>query len=268
MSNKILSDTHHPLSVNFAKDVPIAEKNSIDIGLEILFRDDFEELRDTILPDVLDKIHFTKAMFQGILCTDIASPARVKLGLERYEVAQDEQGEYDVRLCPLAPYLEDMFDRTGLDEEAKEEFPDEFVITHCGLQKCVRNEHLMLISDISHLLQDWETFVKWNFRLFKELKTSSRKGYCDEPVEGWAQGQIGFLNHYILPLAKRSQTFFYKEFGDALVANGETNLKLWTQHGVEATSIMAAAVDNDEVENDVLLQLYELPTRSLSAFAA
>ena len=161
-----------------------------------------------------------------------------------------------------------MFDRTGLDEEAKEEFPDEFVITHSGLQKCVRNEHLMLISDISHLLQDWETFVKWNFRLFKEIKTSSRKGFCDDPVAGWAQGQIGFLNHYILPLAKRSQTFFYKEFGDALVANGETNLKLWTQHGVEATSIMTAAVDNDEAEDDVLLQLYELPSRSLSALAA
>ena len=46
------------------------------------------------------------------------------------------------------------------------------------------------------------------------------------------------------------------------------NLQLWTQHGVEATSIMAAAVDNDEAEDDVLLQLYELPSRSLSVLAA
>ena len=264
MSNKILSETHHPLSKKFQEGVPIAEWNSIDIGLEIFFREEFEEFRMAILPDVLDQIKFTKTMFQGILVTDIATPDRVKLGIERFAVAQDERGEYDVRLCPLAPYFDGFFDRAGLDEEAKEEFPNEFVITHCGLQNCVRNEHLMLVSDISHLLQNWENFVKWNFRLFKELKECMRKGFCDDPAEGWSQGQIGFLNHYILPLAKRSKIYFNKEFADAIVENGETNLRLWKQHGDEASSIMAAAVDDGEDETDVLLRLYELPTQVLA----
>jgi len=265
MNNKILSEIHHPLSKKYNKDVPTAEKNSIDIGLDIFFGEEFEELRMAILPGVLDKIKFTKTMFQAILVTDIASPDRVKLGLERFAVAQGEQGEYEDRLCPLASHLEDLCIRTGLDKEAKEEFHDEFVITHEGLQMCVRNEHLMLISDISHLVQHWENFAKWNFRLFKEIKECSRQGLCDDPVEGWFQGQIGFINHYILPLAKRSKTFLKKECGDALVENGESNLKLWKQHGAEATSIMVAAVANSEDETDVLLRLYELPTRTLAA---
>ena len=164
MSNKILSETHHPLSKKFQEGVPIAEWNSIDIGLEIFFREEFEEFRMAILPDVLDQIKFTKTMFQGILVTDIATPDRVKIGIERFAVAQDERGEYDVRLCPLAPYFDGFFDRAGLDEEAKEEFPHEFMITHCGLQNCVRNEHLMLVSDISHLLQNWENFVEIDLR--------------------------------------------------------------------------------------------------------
>ena len=268
MSNKILRETQHPLAEKFGEDVPIAERNSIDIGLKILFRDEFKELRTAILPDVLDKIQFIKIMFQGILCTDIASPARVKLGLERYEVAQDEQGEYEHRLCPLVPYLDDIFEGVGVEEDVKDEFPQEFVITHMELQKCVRNEHLMLISDVSHLVQDWNVFVKWNFRLYKEIKNCSRQGFCPDPLDGWSAGQIGFLNHYILPLAKRSKIFFYKEFGDNLVENGMNNLKLWKQHGDKATSIMATAVELEEDESDVLLRLYELPTRVLCSTAA
>ena len=264
MSNKILSETHHPLSKTIQDGVPIAEKNSIDIGLEIFFRDEFKELRMAILPDELDQIKFTKTMFQGILVTDIATPGRVKLGIERFAVAQDERGEYEVRLCPLVPIIDDFFEQTGLSESAKEAYPNEFIITHAGLQKCVRNEHLMLISDVSHLLQNWENFVKWNFRLFKEIKECSRKGFCDDPVEGWSQGEIGFLNHYILPLAKRSGIYFNKEFADAIIENVETNLRLWKQHGDKASSIMAAAVDNGEDETDVLLRLYELPTSALS----
>jgi len=264
MSNKILSETRHPLLKKYQEDVPIAEKNSIDIGLEIIFREEFEELRMAILPGVLDKINFTKTMFQAILVTDIASPDRVKLGLERFAVAQDEQGNYEDRLCPLAPHMENLCNHIGLNEEVKEEFRNEFVMTHGELQKCVRNEHLMLISDVSHLFQHWENFIKWNFRLFKEIKECSRQQFCNDPVEGWVQGQIGFLNHYILPLAKRSKTFFNKECGGALVENGESNLKLWKVHGVEATSIMSAAVANGEDESDVLLRLYELPTRALA----
>ena len=90
---------------------------------------------------------------------DIATPDRVKLGVKRYEVAKNEQAEYDIELCPLAPHIQDVFDGVGLEESDKEKYPSEFVITHSGLQKCVRNEHMMMVSDISHLVQSWVSFI-------------------------------------------------------------------------------------------------------------
>mmetsp|Transcript_3823 Transcript_3823/g.8537 ORF Transcript_3823/g.8537 Transcript_3823/m.8537 type:complete len:1220 (+) Transcript_3823:92-3751(+) len=258
MSNKFLIDSRHALSKKYGKDVPIAEKQSIDIALEILFRPEYETMRKSIIPGDLDKVHFAKDLFQSILVTDIASPDCVKLGLKRYEVSQDEHGEYDSGLCPLACYIEDVFEGVDLDEGVKEEYPEEFIITHTGLQGCVRNEHLMLLSDISHLLQSWENFVKWNFRLYKEINVCFKQGLGNDPRGGWCQGQIGFLDHYILPLAKRSHIYFNKEFADALVKNGLNNRRLWMEHGIKATSIIVDGADNDEVESDVLLRLNEL----------
>lgn len=259
MSNKILKDTHHPLAEKYEDEVPIAEKHSIDIALELLFRPQYEAFRLAILPNETSKIEFAKTLFQGILVTDIATPERNKLCKRRYEDSQDEKDEYDGNLCPLVRHIGDVFDGVGLEESVKEEYPEEFVITHRGLQKCVRNEHLMLLSDVSHLVQGWENFVKWNFRLYKELNECSRKGLCDDPREGWFQGQIGFLEHYILPLATRSQVYFNEGFANALVANGRSNLDLWKKHGAEATVIMVNAAEDGEDECSVLMRLYELP---------
>lgn len=260
MSNTILREIKHPLTEVYKQEqIPIAEKLSIDIALELLFLPDFDVLRLAIMPDTICKIQFAKTLFQAILVTDIASPDRVKLGVERYAVAQDEQGEYDCRLCPLAPYLEDLYQGVGLGESVKKEYPEEFVITHAGLQKCVRNEHLMLLADVSHLAQGWDNFIKWNFRLFKELHESWKKGYCEDPQVGWYQGQIGFIDNYILPLAKRSQAYVEKDFGDALVANVLRNRNRWVECGVKATEMMASGADlSAELENDVLARLSKL----------
>ncbi|KAL9184127.1 hypothetical protein ACHAXT_002213 [Thalassiosira profunda] len=259
MSNKILTDTHHPLANKYDEDVPIAERESIQIAVDLLFRPEYESLRTAILPEVIDKIVFAKTLFQSILVTDIATPSRVKLGIERFEVSQDEQREYESRLCPLASYIEDVFEGVELEEEAKDEYPGEFEITHLGLQQCVRNEHLLLLSDVGHLMQGWENFVKWNFRLFKEINDSFEKGLCDDPRGGWYQGQIGFIENYILPLAKRSGIYF-ESFGEELVENVVVNKEIWTKHGGEATEIMIAAVEGGDDESSVLLRLYELPS--------
>ena len=261
MNNKILTDTNHPLSGKYEQGIPIAERYSIDIALELLFRPEYEAFRFAIFPDTLSKVEFAKTLFQGILVTDIATPERNKLSIERYEISKDEHGSYETRLCPLSQCLGDIFDGMGLEDNVMKELPTEFVITHQGLQTCVRNEHLMLLSDVGHLVQGWENFLKWNYRLYKEVYECSKKGLGDDPRAGWFQGQIRFINNYILPLAKRSQVYFSSKFADALVSNGIANCNLWTEYGDEATAIMAQAAENDEAECDVLARLYGLPCR-------
>lgn len=181
MSNKILTDTDHPLSRKYHAGVPIAEKNSIDVALDILFQDNFTSLRNAIFPEKMDKIEFARTLFQSILITDIATPDRIKLGIQRYEACQDNQNDPDAGLCPLASHISNLFDGVGLDESVKDEYPDEFVVTINGLKRCVRNEHLMLLSDVGHLLQSWENFIKWNFRLLKEITECHRKKLCGNP---------------------------------------------------------------------------------------
>mmetsp|Transcript_1825 Transcript_1825/g.4566 ORF Transcript_1825/g.4566 Transcript_1825/m.4566 type:complete len:1245 (+) Transcript_1825:180-3914(+) len=260
MSNKILSDTHHPLSEKYDEGVPLAERESIAIALGILFRPEYEELRVGIFPDVFDKIQFAKTLFQSILVTDIATPGRVQLGVKRFEVAQDAQGAYDCSLCPLAHYLDSVLEGVGLEKSDKEDHPKEFIVTHCGLGRCVRNEHLMLCSDVGHLMQGWNNFIKWNYRLYKELHTCFKKGLCSDPRTRWFQDQIGFLDHYIIPLAKRSSVYFDEDFGRELAENAAANRELWVKHGVRATQIMVgSATENEiEIESLTLLRLYEL----------
>jgi hypothetical protein len=106
-----------------------------------------------------------QALFQSILVTDIAMPSRVKLCIQRYNASYNN-GVCTPDLCPLAPHLPDIIALVFSGrKDIKKSYPDEFRITPSGLQQCVRREHLMLISDVAHLLQCWENFVKWNFRL-------------------------------------------------------------------------------------------------------
>lgn len=162
----MLRESANSLCEKFPKeDVPLAERNSIDIGLKILFRPEYQSLRQAIVPDELDKIEFGKTLFQSILITDIATPENVNHGIRRFEVSKDMSILVSDDLCPLAPYLSDILDGLELAEDVKGRHPDEFLVTRNGLKSCARNEHLMLLSDIAHLLQGWENFVKWNFRL-------------------------------------------------------------------------------------------------------
>jgi hypothetical protein len=277
------------LCEKFQKDVPIAERNSIDIGLSMLFRPEFQSLREAIIPDEIDKIQFGRTLFQCILITDIATPENLNFSIRRFEVSQDVSHPLAADLCPIAHYISDIFDGMGLAEDVAVRYPDELVITRSGLRNCARNEHLMLLSDVAHLLQGWANFVKWNFRLCeceiqmldilvlffldsniaalvtcnitdKELHDCYKKGLCVDPRPGWYQGQIGFFDNYVIPLSQRSKSYLREDFSNSLLNYGLTNRKIWMAHGKLATEIMSCAVVDDEKEMNVLPRLYELPT--------
>jgi hypothetical protein len=94
----------------------------------------------------------------------------------------------------------------------------------------------------------------------KELNVNFKKGLCPDPRVGWYEGQIGFLDMYILPLAKRTANYLRPDFAEELMNNGMENRRLWTEHGKLASEIISKAVADDAKEIDVLHRLYELPT--------
>lgn len=65
-------------------------------------------------------------------------------------------------------------------------------------------EHLIQASDVAHTMQHWHIYRKWNSRLFEELYLAYKQGRAEtDPSENWYQGEIGFFDFYIIPLARK-----------------------------------------------------------------
>lgn len=65
-------------------------------------------------------------------------------------------------------------------------------------------EHIIQASDISHIMQHWHVYRKWNARLFEELYVSYIQGRStSNPADFCAKGEMCFFDFYIIPLAHK-----------------------------------------------------------------
>lgn len=65
-------------------------------------------------------------------------------------------------------------------------------------------EHLIQASDVSHTMQHWHSYRKWNERFFIECYEAYRNGRSEtDPSVNWYHGELGFFDFYIIPLAKK-----------------------------------------------------------------
>uniref|UniRef100_A0A7R9WVL0 PDEase domain-containing protein n=1 Tax=Craspedostauros australis TaxID=1486917 RepID=A0A7R9WVL0_9STRA len=65
-------------------------------------------------------------------------------------------------------------------------------------------EHLIQASDVSHTMQHWHVYLKWNERFFEECAMAYKEGRAGrDPAKNWYTGELGFFDHYIIPLAKK-----------------------------------------------------------------
>lgn len=65
-------------------------------------------------------------------------------------------------------------------------------------------EHLIQASDVSHTMQHWHVFRKWNEKLFAEQFKAYKEGRAaTNPADNWYQGELKFFDLFIIPLAKK-----------------------------------------------------------------
>lgn len=70
---------------------------------------------------------------------------------------------------------------------------------------------------MAHTMQHWHVYLKWNERFFRECYSAYKAGRAEKnPVDGWYEGELGFYDFYIIPLAKK-----LKECGVFGVASDE-----------------------------------------------
>jgi 3'5'-cyclic nucleotide phosphodiesterase len=65
-------------------------------------------------------------------------------------------------------------------------------------------EYLIQASDVAHTMQHWQVYLRWNERYFQECYQAHVNGRTDQdPSDSWYEGEIGFFDFYIIPLAKK-----------------------------------------------------------------
>ena len=106
------------------------------------------------------------------------------------------------------------------------------------LKVTVIMEQLMTACDVAHNLQSWDHMVKWSNKLFLELKKAHKEGRGGDPKNNWFENQIGFLESYLLPLARRLEDtgVFGDVIGPVFARIVESNRDRWLADGLGVTS--------------------------------
>jgi class 3 adenylate cyclase len=210
------------------KDKSVAEQNSVDLCWDLLMDSDFDDLRAAIYSTVDEKKHFRQLVVNSVMATDIMDKELKVLRNNRWEKAFTEgvRGQ----------------------EESKEDIVDR--------KATIVIEHLIQASDISHTMQHWHIYRKWNARLFEELYRAYVDGRSDkDPSEFWYKGEIGFFDFYIIPLAKKLKDCgVFGVSSDEYLNYAKKNRQEWEERGLEVVAGLIEdtkaklAAENVEVE--------------------
>lgn len=141
-------------------------------------------------------------------------------------------------LSPLVITATDIFDKE-LNNLRKERWGKAFseeALTKMeknGLRATIVLEHIIQASDVSHTMQHWHIYRKWNKRLFQEMTVAFRAGRMGvDPATFWYNGELGFFDNYIIPLAKKLKDC--KVFGvdsDQCLVYALKNREEWEERG-------------------------------------
>ena len=99
-------------------------------------------------------------------------------------------------------------------------------------------EHLIQASDVAHTMQHWHIYRKWNERLFHEMYIAYKNGRAEkDPSTFWYQGEIGFFDFYIIPLAKKlKECGVFGVSSDEYLQYAQQNRQEWVQKGQQVVS--------------------------------
>lgn len=124
---------------------------------------------------------------------------------------------------------------TGSSSVSFKLFPPEEVDE---LKETVVMETIIKAADVGHNLQGWEQMTLYSNRLFLELRSAYVQGRAEDPQNGWFSNQIGFLDAYLLPLARRlDDTGVFGDIQGARFAEiVEENKDRWMREGMSITA--------------------------------
>jgi 3'5'-cyclic nucleotide phosphodiesterase len=191
-----------------------AEQNSVDLAWNLLMQDQYRELRATIYQTDFALVRFRQLVVNAVMATDIADKELKVLRNMRWNRA-------------FSTIDEDMDKQDTMNRKAT------IVI-----------EHLIQASDVAHTMQHWHIYRKWNERFFFECYQAYVDGRAEtNPADGWYEGEIGFFDFYIIPLAKKLKDCgVFGVSSDEYLNYATRNRQEWENRGREVVNEMLERV--------------------------
>ena len=162
VSNAQLAQEERALA-NTYRNKSIAEQNSVDIAMKLLQQEEYSKLRACIYANDDEKNRFRQIVVNSVMATDIFDKELTSLRKSRWNKA-------------FAPSS------------------NESAILARNRKATIVIEHLIQASDVSHTMQHWHIYRKWNERLFRESCIAWTQGRATlNPAAGWYEGEIWFF---------------------------------------------------------------------------
>ena len=199
----------------------VAEQNSLDLSWELLMAEDFVNLRNCLFTTEAELMRFRQVLVNVVLATDIFDQELSALRKARWNKA---------------------FSSECLSHEEDNDLRATIVI-----------EHIIQASDVSHTMQHWHIYRKWNRCLFQEMHVAYKHGRLGKnPAEFWYQGEIGFFDNYIIPLAKKLKDCnVFGVSSDECLNYALQNRGEWAERGEQIVSEMVAELAaKEELEKE------------------
>jgi class 3 adenylate cyclase len=182
----------------------VAEKNSIAIAWEFLLRPEFSKLQACI--GELERFH--QLVIRAVMATDIADK----------ELKEERHARW-------ATLFSESAHQAGNANQ---------------LKATIVLDHMMQAADVSHTMQHWHIYRKWNERLFHESWKAYAAGRAEtNPVDTWYKSEMGFFDFYVIPLAEKlNECGVYGASSDEYLEYALENRREWEVRGQEVVDMM------------------------------
>jgi 3'5'-cyclic nucleotide phosphodiesterase len=166
------------------KNQSVAEQNSVDVAWSLLMEPDYYELRKAIYTTEAEMRRFRQLVVNSVMATDIV--------------------DRDLKALRNARWAKAFSDDATVLEGGDAAAGDETEVSCTNRKATIVIEHVIQAADVSHTMQHWHVYRKWNERFFEECYKAYVEGRAEtDPSIGWYKGELGFYDFYIIPLAKK-----------------------------------------------------------------
>jgi 3'5'-cyclic nucleotide phosphodiesterase len=215
--------TEEPMMASTYRNQSVAEQNSLELAWNLLMEEQFASLRASMFATKDDMMRFRQVLINVVLATDIFDKSLNDARKRRWKKAFHD------------------------DQVPKQEL--------YALRATIVIEHMIQASDVAHTMQHWHVYQTWNKRLFLEMTRAYRHGRMGtDPASFWYQGELGFFDNYVIPLAKKlKECGVFGVSSDEFLNYAEQNRAEWAERGQEILAelineVTESAEDRDNVD--------------------